>query len=634
MLRTAILREAGVAELTEKDARSMLAPETFMAAVGAAGVDIENWLRTVLAGGEPNAVHVVLAQLLSAGSVIWTVNFDELIETAAKRLWGQPPVAAWPQPPNPNARLLKPHGTLGGEGLIVRSDQVVNVVAPNWAARLKTDAENKTVLIIGYRGYDIDLAPTLDDAFVGARQILWFDFPFDESEEGETAHTVQSESIILEHEWRRRMRLLQQSIETHEVVFVPCPQNPSRDFVDWVVTHGLVAAPDPALLAALDTPVPPAQIEGPAMTLFARAMVRDVLGEHRAARKALRQVVRETHDWRTAKALIDHYLNHGGVRLARSLVVTRLVPPVTPRLRAFRVRMRRKRITIYQRTGRYRAVLRLTKRRLETDTSTEISLRSAGLRVAGRLDESIDVGSDAVQLGRRESHPSRLVHDIFQLAMAFTWAGRVDEADLLIERELKPLAELTNVRWVGWYHYLAASVALLRQDASSAHRNVAIAVSAFEAEAHINGIVSALANDLIVATMARDSSLFRTTRDRLAGLLNGVERIPEGWLYMRKSFFRDRLIDFHDAEFLRVVKGDKRQPAKIYRRLRHSRYSIHRLLGTLGEAEISDVPSQRLALAREAADIALKVGARKLVAHAQSFPAMPGDVARQILFTP
>ena len=91
----------------QQQAAAGLVPEPFLLALQRGGVDVAAWLRGTLAGGEPNAAHVALAQLAVAGARVWTVNFDTLIERASP---SSLQVCAWPDTPSGNAQLLKPHG--------------------------------------------------------------------------------------------------------------------------------------------------------------------------------------------------------------------------------------------------------------------------------------------------------------------------------------------------------------------------------------------------------------------------------------------------------------------------------------------------------------------------------------------
>ena len=59
----------------------IMPPEVFMQCVRLGGVQLNAWLVDILSGGEPNAVHAVLAWALDHGASVWSLNVDELIES-------------------------------------------------------------------------------------------------------------------------------------------------------------------------------------------------------------------------------------------------------------------------------------------------------------------------------------------------------------------------------------------------------------------------------------------------------------------------------------------------------------------------------------------------------------------------
>jgi len=137
----------------QQEAARGLAPEPFILALRRSRVHVLDWLRETLSHGASNAAHAALAQLAQHGAAVWTVNFDELIESAAGI--GGLKVSAWPHAPAIDAQLLKPHGTLTGE-LIADSEQVLLGVQVDWQARLRADGAGRTVIFVGYSGRDLD----------------------------------------------------------------------------------------------------------------------------------------------------------------------------------------------------------------------------------------------------------------------------------------------------------------------------------------------------------------------------------------------------------------------------------------------------------------------------------------------
>lgn len=614
-LKDAILEAAGIAKLPDADRRTSLAPEPFMAALGSLGFDVEAWLRDVLSKGKPNAAHLTIAELLHEGASVWTVNFDELIEQAyLVRAMVPPSRCAWPDTPSSGARLLKPHGTLSGAALIVRSQQVVQSVAADWVARLRDDVRDKVVAIVGYSGRDIDLAPVLGEAFAAAVEVRWFDFP------------------LRDEDRERREQLLSRVAHAGKLRLVDCPRNPSRDFIDWCARSGYCALPDPSVLRALEPPSRGATVIAPALPPLAQALILDLLGEHRKARKAMLERLVTTHDGSAARLLVEHLMNYGGLRFARGAAIVQLVPPVTPSARRWRVRVRRKRLTAYQKAGYHESILRMTARHRSTDTSTEVGLRSAALRPAGRLDEAVAAGAKAAEMAREEGHPARLVHAVFQHAIALTWAGRTDEAEALLVDVFRPLAEITNARWIAWSHYVAGSVDLLRGRPREASEELAVAEAVFRAELSREGVRAVHENSLVMARLAGDEHGFRRVRERLIRLPDDPA-LADGWTYARRTGFSEGFLEFEEAEFDRVFCRCPDAARARYEGLLSSRYPVLRVLASLGLAAQAPA-SERAAAARAVIAIANQVGAKGLVGQAERLAGGSSPVSTPIIFTP
>lgn len=608
-LREAVLEAAGI---SLADERRSLAPEPFLAALAAAGVDVEAWLFDALSDGEPNAVHFTIAALVDSGTRAWTVNFDELIEAAHRQRTAHPiEVAAWPQSPTHEALLLKPHGTLNGDGLIVRSQQLVARVSPAWSNLLQKHAYGKTVVLIGYSGRDVDLAPILDEALLAAKHVLWFDF--DDPDE------------------QARKRQLLARTDGAGLLEFPHTSTPARAFVDWCVANCGVAPPADALLSALELPRPKPAVPKPQITPLAPALILDVLGDHRGARRLFVKYVWHTRTAVAGNLVLDHILNHAGATLADAFALVQLLPPLNPSLRTLRIRVRRKRVTAYHRCGRYRTVLLMTRRPRPADTSSELGVRAATLRAVGRLREAVDVGAEAVERGRDEGHPARLVHAVYQYTVALTVAGRMEEAEESLRRDLRGLAELTNSRWLAWAHYIAANLALLRGSPQTALNDFSTAEALFRLESLHDAVRSTLENRLIANRLARDVAGFTTTLAQLRALSND-QTLSNGWRYVRRPTFGRGCVRFEEGELARVVLNNDREAAVHYRQLRHSRHKLLQTLGLLGEAALARGP-QREALALAAAARANELGADGLYKQASDFARLADD-APPIVFTP
>jgi hypothetical protein len=129
--------------------------------------------------GVPNANHLAIRQLLSRRewklTGVITTNFDEYVERA---LSGQPfsyrvrgsPTASGTGPP-----LLKVHGTLKEPASIaVTLEDVLCRLDDQAIADLREILANRTIIVIGYSGWDYDVFPLLLHAALGWNcRIIW-----------------------------------------------------------------------------------------------------------------------------------------------------------------------------------------------------------------------------------------------------------------------------------------------------------------------------------------------------------------------------------------------------------------------------------------------------------------------------
>jgi SIR2-like domain len=609
-LRAAVLDAAGIDP--PGDERRDLAPEPFLAALAASGVDVEGWLFEALSGGEPNAVHVAIARMVVRGAKVWTVNFDELIETAYQRDVGRPiDRVAWPRSPTLNAVMLKPHGTLYGEGLIVRSQQLVSRVSPAWSDILREHALGKVVVLIGYSGRDVDLAPILDEAFEGAKEVIWFDF--DDAGEQE-----------------RKRQLLARTSRAG-LLELPHTSAPARSFIDWCISNSGIRLPADSLLVALETPRRIPRVPRPEITPLAPAMILDLLGDHRGARRTLIKYLLRAPSRRAANLLLSHILNHAGATTADAFAIVQLLPPLTSPLRTLRVRVRRKRVTAYHRCGRYRTVLFMTRRPRPTDTSSEVGVRAASLRGLGRIGDAIETGAEAIEVARDEGHPARLVHAVYQYTVALTVAGRAEEAEAILRRDLRGLAELTNSRWLAWSRYIAGNLALLRREPLAALDAFSAAEALFRLESLYDAVRSTLENRLIANRLAEDKEAFDETLSKLQ-TLRGDRSLRNGWRYIHRPRFGQGCVRFEEAELSRVVLRDQLTAARGYAQLQRSGNVLLGILGLLGQAALA-VGAERGALARAAASRSSAIGADGLYQQARELAESAADPAPHIVFT-
>jgi hypothetical protein len=547
-----------------------LTPEPFFRDLTHAGVDVEGWLHGVLGGGTPNTAHRAAAELAEAGAQVWTVNFDHLIEKALTTPVG---VSRWPDDPDPAARILKPHGSLGGS-LVVRSEQVLSGLPPPWDNKLRADVAGRTVIFLGYSGRDLDLRPLWADVLAAAQRVIWFDVRLPDG-------TVRDEAD--------KRRMLGSINDRGDVAFpLPtppppgvsraAPPNPSWDFVSWCASNGLFA-PDSADARRLFDSRPSLSYPALQSAAFARPRLLGHLGDYRGARKNYRQLILTSDKRREAAALLlDSEITHAGRVLALALRPALLVPD---RLgRDWKPRLRRKLLTVDHRYARHRRVLRATRSLQPHDVSTLLILRASSLRVRGSLEDAAQTAARASVRARAEEHSVRVAHAAYQECMALVWADRADEAREALETRLRPYAAVAAIRWVAWADFIEGEIAVRSRDVGAATAAFDAADVRFGAERLIDGLISVATARLTVERLAGDDDAFAQRLDHLQTLRRSRGR---GRLYYtRGNRFTSEAIEVELAEFARVHSHDLVEAGARYKHLARSSYPLHQALGWLG----------------------------------------------------
>lgn len=598
--------------LTEQqEAAEGLAPEPFILALKHSEVEVISWLRTTLSRGAPNAAHAALAQLAEGGALVWTVNFDKLIETAGS---GGLKVSAWPDAPAADAQLLKPHGTITGE-LIADSEQVLLGVRADWEARLRADVAGRTVVFVGYSGRDLDFQPLWDDVLQSATEVLWFDVPLSLNE-------LQRRRAML----RRTDSSGRLSFPTRPPVAPGARDNPSWDFVLWCESQGLVSI-DHQLTAALH--VKPPAISYPRLAgavAYGTAATQQILGDAPAARRTYLGMVRNGPDRRRAlRHLIDVTLNHGGPAVARALVAGYLVPPIGPGRRV-RDTIHRKRLTILANLGHHSAVLRLTNGAAAKGLSVPLMLRASALRMTGSLDDAADTAAEALRLALSETHPVRVAHAAFQRGLALVWAYRLAEARENLDDTQRPYAAIASNRWVAWADFVEAGLAIHNRDADAALLAIERGAARFRAEGLVDGRIDMETLRLTALRLMGDRSAYRQCRADLDVLLNPAGR--PGTHYARGHRFTQEAIALEDAEFARVHLCDLEQAERHARFAAQSQYPIHAALGSLALAAVQTVRGQTPTTLDTARTLGRQINARLIETEADRLEAgrRPGQV--------
>ena len=596
-----------------------LVPEPFLLALQGGGVDIAGWLQGTLEGGEPNAAHVALAQLAVGGARVWTVNFDTLIERASRLMLR---VCAWPSTPSGDAQLLKPHGTLTGQ-LIVTADQVLKGLEPSWERQLRADVEGRTVIFVGYSGWDLDFQPLWNDALQAAGTVLWFDMP-------DPAEQERKRGLLHAVERSGRLEFPQRSPPTPGA-----RPNPSWDFVEWCQQHDLIDIDD-GLVARLHERIPATtypRLQG--SVPFARAATQQVLGDSLAARRSyVRLALLGPQRDRAAGQLTALTLNHGGRLVGAVLAFARVVPSIGSRAKALRGVALRKRATILSNRGQHSAVIRATARPWTDHESTRLVLRACALRMTASLDEAAAVADAAMRQSLQEGHPVRAAHAAFQQGLSLIWAGRLDEAERHIHDRQRPYAALASTRWVAWADFTEAVLAIHRRRLESALRALDVGAIRFRADGLIDGQIDIDTVRLTALRLAGDDDAFDSHRRRLERLADPT--IRQGTHYARGSRFTREAIALEDAEFARLHRVDLDAADAFYQFVAGSAHPLHAAMGHLGLACVQAQRGEDPSHAHTAAALGRQVNARLVIAKAETLftPARTSPTVPDELFFP
>jgi SIR2-like domain len=624
-LKRYMWRKDDVEESDPQKVAEALAPELFMLGLSEAHVNVESWLGDVLSGTQPNAVHYTLAALAAAGSRVWTVNFDTLIEQASGNALR---TVAWPADPLPDTQLLKPHGSAGGE-LIVTARQVLGRLGERWEERLRSDIRGRTVLFIGYRGRDLDFQPIWEDVLRDAAAVVWFDRWAD----GEMNEAAFKRKLLAGVNTRGELELAPPALLPPEVRSDP-EHNPSWDFIAWCQDRGLIDIKSDLVLRMFDPRsgedrrYPPL----PGDTVSARPAVQGMLGDYKGARSSYwRAARRPGYQWKAAYGLARSFVFHGSAPMAALLSAAVLLPPYgrVGQARELALRMR---LTAWSRTARHTAVLHATQRLPDDALSVYLILRSEALRVTGSLDEAAAVAAVAREQAMQEAHEVRLAHAAFQQCFALLWADRLDEVRTCLDRYLLEYARLAGNRWTAWALFVEAGWEVHSGHGRQALRKYDEAELRFRAEGLLDGVVGVktarlAAYRLTGSTAEYAEALAEVTADSRGGPA-GVTYYTRGNDFTAESILNDQ------AEFIRCSHQDLGAAQAIYERTAASRYPLQSALGHLGLALTHAERGQTPTHAAQALLAAENIGCRLVAARSRELLTQPflPNALRQVYF--
>lgn len=578
-----------------RDLASRLSPEVFMQVLSDGGLPLVSWLRDALGRAEPNAIHFSAASLLRRGAVVWTVNVDELIEAAAgdwirdrTAVWGR----RWNSPSDlATARLLKPHGTLSEGELLFRSAQVVRPLAERWRARLERDISERHVVVLGYRGADVDIRVVLDGLLCEAERVDWFEFTGQHDEVAARLPATMSAGILHAR---------------------PAPSeeaNPSVAFLSWLIAGTRYGAElEPGLVALAGTgggrAVPPIPGEFP----LAAAELLSRIGARDAARGRFGEALRRGSVRPRLRALKE-LIRLAAWRDERWLRPIRRAAVLSPVVFPGRAWLRRVNMTLLTNSGRHDLVLELTEvpsraRRVKPST---LSVRAAALRYEGSMEEARATAARALTLAQEQGDPDSVAFAAFELSIASAWSGAISDAESALALFFDGYDALASVRWIGWARFQRACVRIHNEDGLGALLDLADARTLFEADNLPIGVADTLIVQLTASRMLRDSNLFDAT---LASLESIRPSVPD-WTAVTSA-----AISLEVAEHARM-RGDPHRAASIYREVVDARQGLHTITALVGLGEIEREAGQAHPPSTLAAlPLASKRGLRLLQVHA------------------
>lgn len=443
----------------------------------------------------PNAVHAILGSAMRAGDPVWSLNVDELIETAVQendpefftRLSDELVThRGEPGSLHDGTLLMKPHGTLAKRNFIFRTSQVIRPLPTRWAARLDADvATADEVVFIGYRGADVDLRAPLDAALRHhCPKVAWF------------CLTRGQEDLKREdnQDWRDACRYLPALSGLD--VDVRITANPSADFLLWAAENQLAGWVSELQRRVIDD-VHQRRVDPPrGRSRLSRGLLLELLNEVALAEDAF---VAEMARGRHVRTSAFRYLKlrwYAGDRRLEPLKsldragVLRPIPVIGHRIR------RADLMYLSSVVGDHDVALSLARRSDKNDPATWIVIAKAE-RNAGNCESALHAAREASRLAAppetsedtadrdEKTPPSRAdekAHAVFEEIFALTWLGRYREARSVLTTLYDGYDAQARVRWIGWAKYLEAGLMLLNGNGQGAAVELQSAKAFFEAD--------------------------------------------------------------------------------------------------------------------------------------------------------
>ena len=553
-LREAMLKPFQIEN--SKKALQSLAPEVLLSRLDRSGIDVETELRQMLGGGRPNALHHLAVANLARSGVVWTTNFDELIESAATASqvgFHQILPGGEIDCGCRRGHLIKVHGTLSQRPLLARAEDVLLPLDGAWLRRLESDCAGATVTVVGYAGADVDLRTGLRIALEGAASARWFALSTGEEDLRRRFEAPLASGIL--------------ELRTNE--------HPDVEALERPELAELVADIDPSLLDQVREQTgrvsPKAAFRAGALP---RATMLDAAGQVEEARKLFAEAARRgPHRLRAAHSLYSTGLIHGArwrPALVAALELATRLPIDWRRPHLDRLPYLTWNLTPAERLPKLERSLE----RFGEDPRLLMATANAAKEVDPH--RAVELGHRARAAAFALEKPAAVAWATFVISLALRSIGDLVEASEMASTLNDGYGALGGPNWVAWGAYESAAIAGLRSELPAAQAQIQIAREIFVASGSTFAVDAACAE----AAIKRASGERQGAEAALKMARKGQDK--EGSL---RAAFKQELLDFEQAELFRE-DGRLDDAGDLYFDLGHSPNLAQEILGLLGLGEI------------------------------------------------
>lgn len=501
---------------------------------------------------KPNTTHHIAARVLKNGGVVWTTNFDTLIEQAAgiqpkdscHIAFDKSKVSVFA---DKSIHLIKPHGTLPlPETWIFRSEDVLQPAPQVVRDRLIQDIKNHYMIFLGYSASDLDLRPILQEAIEDTGLGIWLCRP------GGV-------------DWIRKLFPI---VCRNGRLVISTAEDPSMSFWGWAKDNGLLDNIPERL------PIPRPNVK-PLSELLDDPEICATLFRRMGALSIALQALRP--------GLIRFRFRALNLYLSINRQQRRWLGVVTHFLRAvFRIAFRSLRDKgLYSlsymafEAGWYSLAARIAQiDRAHASIQRNIQL-TASLRMGGKLEQALEVIEDTIAGTEKWDSANLEARAVFEKAMSLRWLGREYEAMKVMDNLGKERLKHADLSWQGWFHFEKGTCLSLQGKIGAAGKEVSEAERIFTVATNPLGRVDTL---LLKCTVCRLTSQIKEAWE--------VVKTIEALLgFSGRSEFAREALEFEKAELLRQ-ESRYGEAQKSYHILLKSKSKLHQCHGALGMAEL------------------------------------------------